>query len=553
MDQNCNPLPDLPTEATQSHDAFQGDIQRERRASYKILIPSGIYTAFCIAIIAYAIIYDSNGALALGTILLSQSSFWKQLYSCLVVKFWLGEEELVVTKKFINEKNARIPYDHIHGMSTTTSFTEKLLGLTSVDIETSSDKSLSNDRLRYIPVEEADEIIKYVNGFQEKRYESQDAILEHEVEHAAESEEKPATSDDFLCKEAQAFDFSDFSSPRVMIYSFLRLRIRKILIAFYGLVLFYQNIDDFLEELGFGSVVNAYGESFSGASPFEIVRLVLLGLMILLSVCFVGIIFIECIRVYGFEVQKLSHSIAIKRGLFTESKSSIDLKRIYGINIHQSIPQRIAGYATLNLYVMGDANKNDSFKDTVFGEVILHPCILVEDIPAFLEIFVPEYADAYSVEPQLYLSPKARGRIMRQTLYKYLLLLAALRGLLWAFEYANADAMTLIVVMTILGMVAITTAIGMVLSLVWELKYTSYTMKNGFLVKKRIRLESTSDYFPRRSLEYAGYTQTIWQIRPRLCDFTSEVVGTSGITINELSFPEAISIIEWVRTGVEAK
>ncbi len=544
-DKNTPPTPAPPGENL-VHDVILGDIKRGRRASYKILIPSGIYAFLCITLIAYAVFFEVNGALAVGALLLSQSGLISSVYVFLVVRFWLTEDEIVVSKKFINEKSARIPYDHIHGLSTTTSFTEKLLGLTSLDIETSSDKSLSNDRLRYIPVEEAQEIIDYVHAVQAKGYAGQslkDEVVEAEASGGADAGQE------------EAFDFSDFSSIRVFLYSLLRLRIRKLLIAFYGLFLFFQNIADFFEDLGFAYVVNSYGESFNTAGPFETVRLVLLGLVILISVCLVGSVFIECIRIYGFKVTKKNHSIAVTRGLITESMSSIDLDRIYGVNVYQSIPQRVAGYASLNLYVMGDASHNDGYKDTVLGEVILHPCIQVDDIPAFLGVFVPEYAKAYAVEPQLYLSPQARGRIMRQTLYKYLLLLAALGAILWVTKthlFAD-DLISMVAIATVLAVIAITTAIGMVLSLIWELKHTSYTMKDGFLAKKRVRLESTSDYFPRRSLEYASFSQTPWQIKPRLCDFASEVVGVAGFTINELSLEEGKAIMQWVRTGVEPK
>ncbi len=287
-----------------------------------------------------------------------------------------------------------------------------------------------------------------------------------------------------------------------------------------------------------------------GASVVSIVNTSLLIIAILISISLISIVIFECFRIYGFKVTNSENNVYIKRGFLSEAISSIQKDRIYGVGIHQSIPQRIYGYATINLFVMGDAAKNDSRDDTNRGEIVMHPCIRVEDIPVFLETFIPEYAQAHTLEPHLYLTRKAKGRKVRQVIYLYSIVLVL--GYL-AVDYMAlyiTDFFALIVLDTLVILTVFLIGVCVAVGLMWDIKQTSYVVSKGFLANRRVRLETSSQYFPRRSLEYAQCKQTIWQIRPQLCDFVSETVAISDIKIDELSLDEAMRIVEWVETGI---
>ncbi len=519
-------------------DELLGEMKKGRRGSAKILIPYLIGLPLMIGLLIYGIFHDEEVLYALSIVLLTRyaPTFLQAVIYLASVQFWLEKKEIVVRQKIITEKITRVPYDHIHGVSATSSVIERALRLVTLDIETSSDKSFANDKLRYIPKDEAYELMEYINGA--RFAEGAVSADEKAVEEAEDSVEQ--------------YDFSDYKKPKIIGYSFLRLRVRKIFIAIYGAALFVHSIDNLLESMGANESLTAFEESMSGASIESIVNTSMLIIMLLLSLSLIGIVIFECFRIYGFKITNTQNALLIRRGFFTEAISSIQKDRIYGVCIHQSIPQRIYGYATINIYVMGDAANNDKRDDTTTGEVVLNPCIKVDDIAHFLEVFIPEYALAHSLKTHLYLTKPAKGRIIRQSIYAYSTVLVLTYIVVGYLPNSIDNFFVLIAIDTLLTVTVLLIGVCAAIGVLWEIRQTSYAVDRGFLVKKKVRLETSAEYFPRRSLEYAQYKQTIWQLKPKLCDFVSETVAVPNISIDEMTVAEAQDIVKWVQTGTYA-
>ncbi len=321
------------------------------------------------------------------------------------------------------------------------------------------------------------------------------------------------------------------------------------LLTFSGIVILVSGFSDFFELFGFDHFIFGFAHSHQTIDRFTIVQTTMTLFFILLGIIIVASAIGEMLRIYGFEIENSPKALLIKRGLLTETLSSVQKDRIYGLGVDQTILQRIFGFATLKIYVMGDAFKGDRQNDTEVGELILHPCIELAGINTFLNVVLPEYGKAYQIEPHLYLTKRGEYRIIRKTIYIYATVLV-LAYILSSYLPAWIDnIIALVILNTLIMMAVLIFGICVTLSTMWELRRDSYALSRDFLVKRKVRLETSTDYFPRRSLEFAQYKQTLFQLKPQLCDFISETVAVSDIKIEEMTMEEAHEILHWVETG----
>lgn len=127
-----------------------------------------------------------------------------------------------------------------------------------------------------------------------------------------------------------------------------------------------------------------YEDTFALIISLSIIILIGLGILILFLLWLLGIAG-TMIKYGNFTIRKSSDDLFISRGLLEKKQLTIPLSRIQAVGVKQNIVREMFGYATLFCVVAGGSlEKGEDFP-------VLIPIIKKNEIPTFLQQFLPEY------------------------------------------------------------------------------------------------------------------------------------------------------------------
>ncbi|WP_010529403.1 PH domain-containing protein [Lentibacillus jeotgali] len=126
-----------------------------------------------------------------------------------------------------------------------------------------------------------------------------------------------------------------------------------------------------------------------------------LGIIILIVMAFFALLLFWLLGIAGtmikygkFTITKNENELFITRGLLEKKQSTIPLKRIQAVGIQESIIRQPLGYVTVFAEIAGgSANKGEDFSS------ILFPIMKRDEVEAFLETFLPDYAGLHELTP----------------------------------------------------------------------------------------------------------------------------------------------------------
>lgn len=123
----------------------------------------------------------------------------------------------------------------------------------------------------------------------------------------------------------------------------------------------------------------------------------------------------------NFHVQRTRSRINITAGLITRNSYAIAIERVQAFVIKQSLLQRIFKYATLQVVLLQGHDETSHKGGREFkqdGKETVFPCLKLNEIPAFLDTYLPEYSHAYQVDcPMISLPGRALSRSLKRALY----------------------------------------------------------------------------------------------------------------------------------------
>lgn len=146
-----------------------------------------------------------------------------------------------------------------------------------------------------------------------------------------------------------------------------------------------------------------------GNGGFELLKYFIIAIIAVLVISLISFVFGLIgahLRFYKFRLYKNENGVTISYGLLSRNTDTFSLKRIKGIVIKQNLIQRLFGFCTVNLEVVGltfgsEGNENSGNK----GSGVLLPLCKMKDVKETLGKILPDYLPDDAVVKPLKLTP----------------------------------------------------------------------------------------------------------------------------------------------------
>ena len=276
--------------------------------------------------------------------------------------YMLTENEVQVFRGVFFRKKSVLDYSRMHAINRKQDIILRLFGLSVLTVDSgSANTSATAEILIYESTAEVDRLLLYLK--EKKNGCTEGASVPLSV---ASGKEKPI-----------------FSSAKKLIYSLLNIAsvaFGTLLVALFAFAIYFCLIP-VLDTLVSGGTLRY----LSGALTVALLAIVFISVL-----AFLFSVLQSFIGYYGFSVRKGEKDIEISYGLLTRHENTFGYSRIQSVVIAQGLIQRIFGYATLRLEVIG-YHEGGNDKNEGSGIGILMPLIAVKEVEAFLSELLPSY------------------------------------------------------------------------------------------------------------------------------------------------------------------
>ena len=282
--------------------------------------------------------------------------------------YMLTEGEIRVTRGVLFRKNSILEYKKMHAINKKQNIIQKLFGLAVLTVDSgSANTSGTAEILIYETEKEVDALLAVLKARKNGEVPAQ--------------EESEAPVDEVLT--AKGGDLV-FSSGKKMIYSLLNIvsaAFSMLVVCFFALVV-YVCLIPLLYDL------------LAGGAFFVLVPALVIALIVLVGISvftFIVSILQSFIGYYNFRIAKHGTDLEISYGLLTRHTNTFGYNRIQGVVVQQGLIQRIFGYATLRLEVIGYHEGGDEQNNSGSMIGMLLPLCHIREVESILEGILPAY------------------------------------------------------------------------------------------------------------------------------------------------------------------
>ncbi len=291
------------------------------------------------------------------------------LYQALYLRFasyTLTENELRVTRGVFFRKNSVLDYSRMHAVNKKQNIIQRLCGLAVLTVDSgSANTSMSAEAVIYESTAEVDRLLSLLKARKSN-------LPEQMIAAAEEADIVAPVGGDLT-----------FTSGKKLIYSLLNIAaaaFSMLAICLVALVAY------------FCLVPVLHGLLSGGVFYFLVPALILflVALVVLSVLTFLGSLLQGFVGYYGFRIAKGARDLEISYGLLTRHTNTFGYDRIQGVIVRQGLIQRIFGYATLQLEVIGyHEGGTDQNEGTAVG--ILLPLVAAREAESVLADLLPAY------------------------------------------------------------------------------------------------------------------------------------------------------------------
>ena len=283
-----------------------------------------------------------------------------------IASYTLTESEIRVTRGVLFRKNSIVDYKRMHAINKKQNIIQRLFGLAVLTVDSGSANTSASA-----------EIVIYETGAEVDRL-----LAELKARKNGETVETAAPAEEVI-----AADSGDlvFSSGKKLVYSLLNI----------GSALLTTLTVILLALITYFCLVPVLYKLFKAELFYALVTalvIALIGTVCISLFTFLVSILQSFVGYHNFRIKKNATDLEISYGLLTRHTNTFGFDRIQGVVIRQGIIQRLFGYATLNLEVIGYQEGGDEGNNNGVASVgILLPLCHIGEVESILSSILSPY------------------------------------------------------------------------------------------------------------------------------------------------------------------
>lgn len=311
----------------------------------------------------------------------------------------LAEDAFVLRSGLLVRNARRIPYQRVHSVDLSSSVVERVLGLTTLTVDTGAGEAAAGNAVKYMKRTQAEALKRAL--FARKML-----VTKEEAVHTGVASGRVAQVEVLASSQAEPETGADISYEMVLshkLHLLASLTDLNMGAAFLSILGALAAMLQFAEPLIGSLVYEAVAQAFSGAldgivqqvsaanvvamMPAALVLVLALGVLTLVATWVISAV-IAFVRWGGFVLRCRGTRVEVSSGLLSRTTRAVDLSRVQSVAVNQSLPRRCLGYAQVVVQVVAVGDKAQR------ASVVLHPCLPLAEVPAFLSRVLPEFAPA---------------------------------------------------------------------------------------------------------------------------------------------------------------
>ncbi|MBR3894203.1 MAG: PH domain-containing protein [Clostridia bacterium] len=279
----------------------------------------------------------------------------------------LTEKEIKCNRGVLFRKRSVLDYKKVHAINKKQNLIHRIFGLAVLTVDSGSANTSHQAEITIIEKEKVvDALLSELNSLKENGVRSDAG--------ETKTEEVLLSDKDSLYR---------FTSGKKMLYTLINIATTVFFTALFAvLAIIVLGVCKGLLQL---DSLGTWGEYFLGAI------LITVAVMLLLSIfSFIGSIIHSFVGYYNFTITKHDHNIQISYGILEKHTNTFRYDRIKAVKISQGLVQRMLGFVSIRLEVIGyTVNSGDDDKNADLG--VLVPFCKYDEIGEILERVLPDY------------------------------------------------------------------------------------------------------------------------------------------------------------------
>ncbi len=275
-----------------------------------------------------------------------------------------SEKEIKCNRGVLFRKRSVLEYKKVHAINKKQNIAHRIFGVAVLTVDSGSTNTSHQAEITIVEKEKiVDDLIRKLNAIKENGAEG--------IENTLEKEEILLSDQDSLYR---------FTSKRKMLYTLINIASTAFFTVVLGLLAIIV--------ISFGRLL-LLNSSESWGQYLLIALLITIGASLLFSVfSFIGSMIYSFVGYHKFTISGCQGSIQISYGLFEKHTNSFRYDRIKAVKISQSLVQRMLGFASIRLEVIGYTT--DSGNDNV-EQGVLVPFCKMSEVGEILKKVLPDY------------------------------------------------------------------------------------------------------------------------------------------------------------------
>jgi putative membrane protein len=394
------------------------------------------------------------------------------------------DKSFVIEKGLIYRRKIDIPYKNIHSLSIKRRFTDIILGLSTIQIDTGTtasilpEASLVVDRL-YAPI---------LKDFIEAKKTDDTLILPAPNQHEKQTETKPDKS--YQAKWFELF-FMGVLKPGFLI------TILVLQVICFGFLMTFAYLDPEIERQTF------------------FITILIFDLSSILLIAFLLMIF-QLLKYYKYQLIIKDENITYKYGFFNKVEFKLEKRRINAIQVNRSLLYRLFGYYQLNVSVLGIGDQIHNDNKQIESKSLL-PITRFDKVLEMLDYLECNQEEKTIIKPTIF----------KELNYLFLPIFSIILLMVFPFliiSYNPLDYLTAF-------LTSILTLIVLIIGLFLRLKHHQIEITEGFYIFQKGAYTIKRTYIRKNRIQSISYLQNpllllenIGNIRVRYKDIAGNIV-----------------------------